>query len=86
MSGHQLSAASFTLDVVDEDDVEGHTISLDFPRLEDAKQFEQRLIATGAIVGNLVVGRERACPEPVNPSFTHETVDAGAGPENPGRR
>ena len=56
VSGHQLSAASFTLDVVDEDDVEGHTISLHFPRLEDAKQFEQRLIATGAIVGTLVVG------------------------------
>jgi hypothetical protein len=56
VSGHQLSATSLTLDVIDEDDVEGHTISLHFPRLEDAKQFEQRLIATGAIVGTLVVG------------------------------
>jgi hypothetical protein len=56
VSGHQLNATPLTLDVVDEDDTEGHTISLHFPRVQDAKQFEQRLIATGAIVGTLVIG------------------------------
>jgi hypothetical protein len=57
VSGHTLSAASVTLDVLDdEDDTEGHSISLHFPSVEDAKHFEQRMIATGAIVGTLVIG------------------------------
>jgi hypothetical protein len=55
VTGHELDATSLTLRVVDEDDTEGHVISLHFPRVEDAKQFQQRMIATGAIVGTLVI-------------------------------
>jgi hypothetical protein len=53
--GHELDATSLTLSVVDEDDTEGHVISLHFPRIEDAKHFEQRMIVTGAIVGTMVI-------------------------------
>ena len=56
VTGNLVSGAALTLDVVDEDDTEGHTISLHFPKIEDAKQFEQRLIATGVIAGTLVIG------------------------------
>jgi hypothetical protein len=55
VSGHQMDATSLNLRVVDEDDTEGHAISLHFPTAEDAKQFERRMIATGAIVGTLVL-------------------------------
>lgn len=53
--GHQLNAAPVTLHVVDEDDTEGHAMNLHFPTPHDAKQFEQRMLATGAIVGTLVI-------------------------------
>lgn len=56
VSGHELDATSLTLHVVDDDnDTEGHAISLHFPRVEEAKHFQQRMIATGAIVGTLVI-------------------------------
>jgi hypothetical protein len=55
VTGHALDSASLTLHVVDEDDTEGHVISLHFPKVEDAKQFQQRMIATGALVGTLVI-------------------------------
>jgi hypothetical protein len=55
VSGHELDATSLTLHVVDEDDTEGHVISLHFPRMDEAKHFEQRMIATGAIVGTMVI-------------------------------
>jgi hypothetical protein len=55
VTGHELDATSLTLHVVDEDDTEGHVISLHFPRVEDAKQFQQRMIATGALVGTMVI-------------------------------
>jgi hypothetical protein len=55
VSGHQLTAPSLTLELLTEDDTEGHTISLHFPKWEDAREFERRLIATGAIVGTMVI-------------------------------
>jgi hypothetical protein len=55
VTGHELDATSLTLHVVDEDDTEGHVISLHFPRAEEAKHFQQRMIATGAIVGTMVI-------------------------------
>jgi hypothetical protein len=55
VTGHELDATSLVLSVVDEDDTEGHVISLHFPRIEDAKHFEQRMIVTGAIVGTMVI-------------------------------
>lgn len=56
VSGHELDATSLTLHVVDDDnDTEGHAISLHFPNVQEAKHFEQRMIATGAIVGTLVI-------------------------------
>jgi hypothetical protein len=55
VTGHALDATSLILHVVDEDDTEGHAISLHFPRVEEAKQFQQRMIMTGAIVGTMVI-------------------------------
>ena len=55
--GHALGGAGeLTLTILDgEDDTEGHAISLHFPSLEEAKRFQNRMLATGAIVGTLVI-------------------------------
>ena len=92
VSGHQMSATSLTLDLLDEDDVEGHTINLHFPKLEDARQFEQRMIATGAIVGTLVVAGtglslSQALPSaPSDVSSTQaqvQSISSGHAPADP---
>jgi hypothetical protein len=58
VSGHVLGGAGeLTLTILDaEDDTQGHTISLHFPSLEEAKQFQQRMVLTGAVVATLVIG------------------------------
>ena len=44
------------LQAVEGDDTEGHAISLRFPSAEEANRFRTRMLATGALVGTLVVG------------------------------
>jgi hypothetical protein len=73
VTGHELDATSLILHVVDEDDTEGHTIRLHFPKIQDAKQFEQRLIATGVIAGTLVIGGSGL-------ALSQALPESGAGP------
>ena len=58
VSGHVLGGAGeLTLTILDaDDDTQGHTISLHFPSLEEAKEFQQRMVLTGAVVATLVIG------------------------------
>jgi hypothetical protein len=81
VTGHQLSTATLAVNVVDEDDTEGHAISLHFPRAEEAKEFERRLLATGAIVGTLVIAGGGLALSQALPDATRSTqtqVESGA--------
>lgn len=85
VTGHQLSTAVLALNVVDDDDTEGHAISLHFPSAEDAKEFERRLLATGAIVGTLVIAGgglalSQALPDATPSTQTQVEVGAEAQP------
>jgi hypothetical protein len=55
-SGHAMAADTITVSVRQEDDLEGHTMTLRFPSAEEAKRFQKRLIITGALAASLVVG------------------------------
>jgi hypothetical protein len=47
------------LEPIEGDDTDGHAISLRFPNAEEASRFRTRLLATGALVGTLVVDPRR---------------------------
>lgn len=57
VEGHALSksaAAQLTL-LGGDDDTEGHAISVHFPTAGDAREFRNRLLVTGAIVGSVTL-------------------------------
>jgi hypothetical protein len=88
VSGHEADVTSLTLRVLDEDDTEGHAISLHFPRVEEAKQFQQRMIATGAIVGTLVIAGgglalSQALPDAGATTSTQAQVQSTSGSQAP---
>ena len=60
VSGHTASATSVSVTVRfpggDDDDVEGHALSLRFPDMQAAREFEKRMLATGALVAVFAVG------------------------------
>lgn len=59
VEGHVLQSVQQSVVInlqMDEDDVEGHAISLHFPSLEEAEKFRRNLLAAGVIAGTLVVG------------------------------
>jgi hypothetical protein len=60
VEGHVFQVAqrsvAINLQMDDDDDVEGHAISLRFPSLEDAEKFRRNLLAAGVLAGTLVVG------------------------------
>ncbi len=67
VEGHQLS--SFVqLIITGPDDTEGHALSLRLPNARAARDLERRLLATGALVGIVVVGAVTATA--VVPSLT----------------
>ncbi len=56
VEGHlSLQSVALTLHL-DEDDTEGHAISLHFPTAEDAARFRRNVILTGALAGSIVLG------------------------------
>lgn len=56
--GHQLARSAWVnIQILDEeDDTEGHAISVHFPSAGDAKAFRDRLILTGVLAGTLTLG------------------------------
>jgi hypothetical protein len=54
--GHALSAAVTVVVSEDDDDTEGHALSLHFPSVQEAKDFERRLLAAGLITATIAVG------------------------------
>jgi len=54
--GSELRTASVVRVIVDDDDVEGHAISIHFPSRAEADAFRRRLLVTGVLVGTVALG------------------------------
>ena len=54
--GHELSAAVNVVVDTDDDDTEGHALSLHFPSVHDANEFRRRMLAAGLITATIAVG------------------------------
>jgi hypothetical protein len=54
--GHESSSVLTVLVDADDDDVEGHALSLHFPSAHEANQFRRNLMAAGLITATLAVG------------------------------
>ena len=54
--GHEVSSVLTVLVGGDDDDVEGHALSLHFPSVQEANDFRRNLIAAGLITATLAVG------------------------------
>ena len=56
VEGHlRSSAVSITIQL-DDDDVEGHAMSVHFPSIAEADRFRKRLIAVGLLAGTIAIG------------------------------
>jgi len=73
-AGHAMDATSVSISLRFDDDVEGHALSLHFPDARRAEAFRTRLLATGVVVGALVVGVTAA-----QLSGTIQATSIGAG-------
>src|SRR5699024_10040907 len=59
VQGHALAATDRAVGVrigLDDDDTEGHAISVHFPTTSDADRFRRRLMAAGLITGTIALG------------------------------
>jgi len=59
VEGHvfQVAQPSVAINLqLDDDDVEGHAISLHFPSLEEAERFRRGLLAAGVLAGTIAIG------------------------------
>src|SRR6188472_1260476 len=54
--GHESSSVLTVLVGADDDDVEGHALSLHFPSMQEANDFRRNLLAAGLITATLAVG------------------------------
>ena len=73
--GHDGSGTTLRLDLVDDDDTEGHAIAIHFPSRADADAFRRRLLVTGVLVGTVALGAAGG----VGLSALQSDADAGAG-------
>jgi hypothetical protein len=56
VSGHLSGDTVAVSLLIDDDDVEGHTMTLRFPSAEEAKRLQQRLIVGGILAASIAVG------------------------------
>lgn len=59
VEGHALAGAERSLVIkvgLDEDDTEGHAISVHFPTAAEAETFRRRLVAAGLLTGTIAIG------------------------------
>ena len=56
VEGHLRSAAVSITIQLDDDDVEGHAMSVHFPSVAEADRFRKRLIAVGLLAGTIAIG------------------------------
>lgn len=62
---------------LDDDDVEGHAISIHFPNAEEARQFRMRLLAAGALTASIALGTGAAIA--LGPGLQGDASGAAAG-------
>ena len=86
-AGHDLANDTLAVSITLEGDVEGHTMILRLPSAAEAREFQKRLLITGALAASLVVGAAganlamqqgaQAVPQ-AGPAITYPTwVDPG---------
>jgi hypothetical protein len=63
---------------LDDDDVEGHAISMHFPTTSDADRFRKRLLAAGLLTGAIVLGSAGAVAVANQPASSGATIPAQA--------
>jgi hypothetical protein len=61
---------------LDDDDVEGHAISMHFPTTSDADRFRKRLLAAGLLTGAIVLGSAGAVALANQPASSGATIPA----------
>ena len=82
VEGHALDATQRSVFVklqLDEDDTEGHAISLHFPTAADADKFRRNLLVAGLLAGSIVVGSAGAIAissHPAAPGASAPTVQS----------
>ena len=55
-AGHMLDTDTLAVSVALEGDVEGHTMTLRLPSVEEAKRLQKRLLIAGVLAASIVVG------------------------------
>ena len=56
VQGHEVSSTVTLRAFGDDDDTEGHAISVHFPTVEEADAFRRRLMVAGVLAGSIAVG------------------------------
>lgn len=83
VEGHTFAGALRSVALrlhVDENDTEGHAVSVHFPTAADADNFRKRLIATGIIAGSLVFASAAAIGVTSAPAAPGVTLPAQTAP------
>jgi len=55
-AGHMLANDTLTVSIALEGDVEGHTMTLRLPSVEEARRLQKRLLITGVLAASIVAG------------------------------
>jgi len=55
-AGHMLASDTLAVSVALEGDVEGHTMTLRLPSVEEARRLQKRLLIAGVLAASIVVG------------------------------
>jgi hypothetical protein len=78
VEGHlRSSAVSITIQL-DDDDVEGHAMSVHFPSIAEADRFRRRLMAVGLLAGTIAIGSAGAAVIANQPISTGAAVPGSA--------
>jgi hypothetical protein len=78
VEGHLRSSAVSITVQLDDDDVEGHAMSVHFPSIAEADRFRRRLIAVGLLAGTIAIGSAGAAVIANQPISTGAAVPGSA--------
>jgi hypothetical protein len=77
VEGHTLNATAVLATIgLDDDDTEGHAISIHFPSAEEARRFRMQLLAAGALTATLALGATAGIA--LGPGFEGQISTSGA--------
>ena len=79
VEGHAFGSAAVSINVqLDDDDTEGHAISVHFPSPAEADQFRKRLMAVGLLAGTIAIGSVGAIAIANQPASTGAAIPGTA--------